>query len=303
MPTALAMDRTRVCTYTFENSSKCRIPLTSHPNLCTFHARKEAENRATDEAVRDIAFHLSNRYVSHCDLSAAIAQTITAVAYNHIPVRTAATIAYLTQNLVQSLAGAEKEFKDTFGIYAWRQTIAKNFNNPRPNDSAVQPAPAERAVSNSHPAPTDDRANDPASTAVNDAAIDPQIPSAQPPGEPEQAPTENNTEDEAQHNAANNSESDGASNSEGHAESYSAGGTETSSEAAAESNSQTVAVSDTQNEVVSDAQNATEYEPEPPPSTTAAPITPHREDSRQFHPQPEEVEAALARLRVAMETQ
>src|SRR5271163_1458486 len=136
MITALAADRSRVCTYTFDNSSKCRLPLTKHPYLCTFHARKDAEQRAEDDAARDIAHPLSRRYVSYCDLSSAIAHTITAVAYNYIPTRSAATIAYLTQNLVPSLAGAEREYKEAFGTQAWRQTIADNFSAPRPSGDA-----------------------------------------------------------------------------------------------------------------------------------------------------------------------
>jgi hypothetical protein len=139
MPTALSADRSRVCTYTFENSSKCRLPLSpKHRYLCTFHARKDAEERAEDDASRDIAFPLSRRYVSYCDLTSAIANTITAVAYNYIPTRSAATIAYLTQNLVQSLAGAEREYKEAFGTPAWRQMIADNFNDPRPAESSEE---------------------------------------------------------------------------------------------------------------------------------------------------------------------
>jgi hypothetical protein len=149
MSTTIAVDRSRLCTFTFDNGSKCRIPLSpSHPYLCTFHARKVAEDRAADDAVRDIAFHLSGRYVSFCDLSAAIATTITAVAYSHIPARTAATIAYLTQNLVQSLAGAEREYKSAFGVQNWRETVAHNFNSPRP---AAAPATTTAAPTDATP--------------------------------------------------------------------------------------------------------------------------------------------------------
>ena len=300
MPTALAMDRTRVCTYTFENSSKCRIPLTSHPYLCTFHARKDAENRAADEAVRDIAFHLSNRYVSHCDLSAAIAQTITAVAYNHIPTRTAATIAYLTQNLVQTLAGAEKEFKDTFGIYAWRQTIANNFNTPRLNNPAVRPSPTQPAASNPNPAPSDDRNNDPASTA----ATDPQILSAQPPREPEQASAESSTENEAQNEVENNSQSGDTSSSESSGANNPERAAAIESQTSAESSSQSDGTANSEPHASSDAQTAAEYDPAPAPSATTAPAPPPRTLEPHTHlPSQPQIEAALSRLRAAMATQ
>jgi hypothetical protein len=157
----------------------------AHPYLCTFHARREAEDRAADEAARDIAFPLSARYVSYCDLSSAIAHTITAVAYNRISTRDAATIAYLTQNLVQSLAGAEREFKEAFGAPAWRQTIADNFNTPRPSDSREQPANAQSI------APHDDHDDD---DHDDDKAEDPEDALDQSSRSPEQAPAENKPE-------------------------------------------------------------------------------------------------------------
>ncbi len=141
MPTALAMDRTRVCTYTFENSSKCRIPLTSHPYLCTFHARKDAENRATDDAVRDIAFHLSNRYVSHCDLSAAIAQTITAVAYNHIPVSHRRHHRLSNPKPSPNPGRRGKRIQRHLRYLRLAPNHRQQLQHPPPHNSAVQPGP------------------------------------------------------------------------------------------------------------------------------------------------------------------
>src|SRR5271167_151663 len=108
MSNALALDRSRVCTYTFNNGCQCRIPLSPrHPYLCTFHSRKEAQAQVADQLGRELAVDLADHYVSFRDLSSTLAHTIVAVAQRRIPARTAATIAYLTQNLVQSVAGAE----------------------------------------------------------------------------------------------------------------------------------------------------------------------------------------------------
>jgi hypothetical protein len=53
MSTALAADRSRMCTFTFLNRCQCRIPPSPHhPYLCTFHARKDAQ--ATERLGRDI---------------------------------------------------------------------------------------------------------------------------------------------------------------------------------------------------------------------------------------------------------
>ena len=139
MSTALAVDRSRVCTFTFGNGCQCRIPLSpSHPYLCTFHARKEIQCRDAEKVADKIAFDLSGNYISFCDLSSALAHTVAAVAQRHIPTRTAATIAYLTQNLVQSVAGAQKEYIDTFGKQVWRDTVAHNFDAPRPGENSGQ---------------------------------------------------------------------------------------------------------------------------------------------------------------------
>jgi hypothetical protein len=169
MPTALAVDRTRVCTFTFANGCQCRIPLAPHhPYLCTFHARREADDRAAQEALADIAFPLSHRYVSHGDLSSAIANTMTAVACNHISSRTANTMAYLSQNLLQALTGAEHEFKQAFGTQAWREIIADNYNALRPSELRDQSAALPHPASTHPPAPPK-----PAAQAANQEASEP----------------------------------------------------------------------------------------------------------------------------------
>ena len=129
MSTAQAMDRTRSCTFTFANTRHCRMPLSpSHPYLCTFHARKEAAARGAERAGQQIAYDLSSRYVSFADLSSAIAHTISAVAQRHMTPRAATSIAYLSQTLYQSISCAETDYVRTFGVDAWKRTMAHNFS-------------------------------------------------------------------------------------------------------------------------------------------------------------------------------
>jgi hypothetical protein len=41
--------RALLCSFTYANSHHCRMPRnTSHPFLCTYHARKESQARAAD---------------------------------------------------------------------------------------------------------------------------------------------------------------------------------------------------------------------------------------------------------------
>jgi hypothetical protein len=131
MSTAQAMDRTHSCAFTFANANHCRMPLSpSHPYLCTFHARKEASARGAERAGQQIAYDLSSRYVSFADLSSAIAHTISAVAQRHMTPRAATSIAYLSQTLYQSISCAETDYVRTFGVDAWKRTMAHNLSTP-----------------------------------------------------------------------------------------------------------------------------------------------------------------------------
>ena len=129
MSTAHALDRTHSCAFTFANANHCRMPVSpAHPYLCTFHARKEVSARGAEKAGQQIAYDLSSRYVSFGDLSSAIAHTISAVAQRHITPRAATSIAYLSQTLYQSISRAESDYVRTFGVDAWKRTMAHNFS-------------------------------------------------------------------------------------------------------------------------------------------------------------------------------
>jgi hypothetical protein len=156
MSTTLVVDRSRVCAFLSPGGRGCTMPVSfSHPFLCTYHARKEAQASAAQNAGRDIAYSLSARYISYNDLSAALAQTISAVAQHRLSSRTASTIANLSRTLLQSVAGAEAEFIATYGENAWTEKIAQNLNSLRPAklDEPLrddpQPDPPE-AVDESH---------------------------------------------------------------------------------------------------------------------------------------------------------
>jgi hypothetical protein len=136
MSATLAVDRSRLCTFTFNNGCQCRIPLSlAHPYLCTFHARKDAQAQAADTLGHQIAFDFSGRYVSFGDLTSALAHTMTALAQRRVTSRTATSFAYLGQILFQALDRAESEYLRAFGAASWKQQISGNFNTPAPDDS------------------------------------------------------------------------------------------------------------------------------------------------------------------------
>jgi hypothetical protein len=81
------------CSFTFADGRHCRTPRqTDHPYLCSFHARKEAQALAGQEAGKDIAYHLSGSYVSACDLSSALGRLFAAVAQGQVKPKTASTL-------------------------------------------------------------------------------------------------------------------------------------------------------------------------------------------------------------------
>lgn len=190
MSTTLVVDRSRVCAFLSPGGRGCTMPLSfSHPFLCTYHARKEAQAAAAQNAGRDIAHSLSARYISYNDLSAALAQTISAVAQHRLSSRTASTIANLSRTLLQSVAGAENEYIATFGEDLWTEKIAENLNTLRPSkpgeplrddpledsdDDPTQEASEPSTPSSSPASDGDDQSNSAEDENQNEEAIDQQ---------------------------------------------------------------------------------------------------------------------------------
>ena len=125
MSTLRSEDRVSLCTFTFTDARRCRTPRHSgHPHFCYFHARKEAQALAAEQAGRDISACLSSgRYLSACNLSIALARLFSAVAQGHIKPKTANTLAYLGQTLLQTIRLAQHEYINAFDTEAWRSAV------------------------------------------------------------------------------------------------------------------------------------------------------------------------------------
>ena len=152
-PNTRRQDRASLCTFTFSDGRQCRIPRrTGHPYLCVFHAKKEAQALAGEQAGHDIASFLTGDYISACDVASALARLFSAVAQGHIKPKTAATLAYLGQTLVQTVKLAQHEYANAFGHTAWRDAIRSSFAPPPP---PPRPAPPPSAAPQPRPpAPT-----------------------------------------------------------------------------------------------------------------------------------------------------
>ena len=123
-------DRAGLCSFTFADGRHCRSPrYSNHPHLCHYHARKEAQALAADEIGRDISYFFSGRYLSACDLSSALARLFTGVVQGQIKPKTAATLAYLSQTLVQTIHLSQHEYINAFSTDSWRRAVHSSVND------------------------------------------------------------------------------------------------------------------------------------------------------------------------------
>jgi len=173
------------------------MPLSAHPFLCTYHARKEAQASAAQRAGQDIAYSLNARYISHNDLSAALAQCISAVAQRQLTSRTASTIANLSRTLLHSVAGAQNEYVTAYGEDAWREKIVENLCTLRP------PKPGETLRDDLLPSDDDDDQDvvEPPAATQNTSDQDATT-QAQAEDQDENQSAEENPDTEAQHQNA-----------------------------------------------------------------------------------------------------
>jgi hypothetical protein len=150
MSTNPSKDRASLCCFSFADGRQCRTPRSAaHPHFCVQHAQKEALAVAAVKLGNDISTYFNNNnYLSACDLSLALGQLFSCVAQGLIKPKTAATLAYLGQTLVQSIPIACHEYTNAFGTDSWRQVIRASFADPDPEpDEDLDPAPTPKKQS------------------------------------------------------------------------------------------------------------------------------------------------------------
>lgn len=142
--------RSSLCAFSFADGRKCRMPRRDgHPYLCAFHARKEAQALAGEAAGKDIAYHLSGSFLSACDLTSALGRLFSAVALGQVKPKTASTLAYLGQTLVQILPIAKHEYINAYDTDTWRDTIRNSHEQSADLKSSIFPAPSPQSSTES----------------------------------------------------------------------------------------------------------------------------------------------------------
>src|SRR6266852_2597121 len=152
-------DRVSLCSFTFSDGRRCRAPrVRNNPRFCFYHAQKEARARAAQKLGKDLAYFFSGDYLSACDLSTAPARLIPAVVRGDVKTKTAHTVAYLVQTLMQAIHISQHEYINAFGRDGWRESVRNSVKSkydylfppdPEPEKSEPlqpQPQPAQTPV-------------------------------------------------------------------------------------------------------------------------------------------------------------
>ena len=115
MSSLTSKDRVSLCSFTFSDGRRCLTPRTGkHPRFCFYHAQKEARARAAKKLGKDLAYFFSGDYLSACDLSAALGRLIPAVVRGDVKPKTAHTVGYLSQTLMQAIHLSKHEYNQRF---------------------------------------------------------------------------------------------------------------------------------------------------------------------------------------------
>jgi hypothetical protein len=156
-------DRVSLCMFTFSDGRRCRTPrIRNHPHFCFYHAQKEARARTAQKLGKDLTYFFSGDYLSACDLSTALARLIPAVVRGDVKPKTAHTVAYLLQTLMQAIHISQHEYINAFGSDGWRKSVRNSVNDnydyrfpPDPEQSESlqpQPQPAQPQTQAQQPA-------------------------------------------------------------------------------------------------------------------------------------------------------
>jgi hypothetical protein len=145
-------DRVSLCSFTFSDGRRCRTPRSSsHPHFCFYHAQKEARACAAQKLGKDLDYFFSGDYLSACDLSTALARLIPAVVRGELKPKTAHTVAYLLQTLMQAIHISQHEYCEAFDTDDWRQAIRNsvklNHNYLFPPDPKPEPPQPQQPAS------------------------------------------------------------------------------------------------------------------------------------------------------------
>ena len=190
MPSLSKKDRVPLCLFTFSDGRRCRTPrVATHPHFCHYHAQKEAQSLATQKLSNELTYFFSGSYLAACDLSTALSRIIPAVIRGDVKPKTARTVAYLAQTLLQSIRVSQHEFINAYSSDSWRNAVRDSVKSDR--DYLFPPKPAPKPTPPSAPPPnaTVPSPSTPPISTVATAPTPSPVPAPAPPRAPQNAAT------------------------------------------------------------------------------------------------------------------
>jgi hypothetical protein len=186
MPSLSKKDRVSLCLFTFSDGRRCRTPrIATHPHFCHYHAQKEAQSLATQKLSNELTYFFSGSYLAACDLSTALSRIIPAVIRGDVKPKTARTVAYLAQTLLQSIRVSQHEYINAYGTDFWRGAVQDSVKSDRDYLFPPKPTPPSAPPPNATvPSPS----TPPISTVATAPAPSP-VPAPAPPRAPQNAAT------------------------------------------------------------------------------------------------------------------
>jgi hypothetical protein len=147
--------------------------VTGNSYLCYFRARRYAQTRAADQVGRRITAGFSGGYISAGDLSSALAQVFAATVRVKSKPKTAAILAYLGQNLAQTILGRRR-----VRLCFRHKRIARSHSLRFPPDTPPSASQTQPPADSNHPA-TASAANESHVTELSTSANKPTEPGNQ----------------------------------------------------------------------------------------------------------------------------
>ena len=168
-------DRASRCAFTFSDGRRCQTPRLTKEDYCFFHARKLRLAAQADDIGRQVTSPIGCDYNSALTLNATLGNLMCALARGQITPKTAHTLAYLAQIMMQTIPAAQQEFARAFGPSRLTGTLVSCFRSVNP--SFVEAICGKREAEDDHEEDESlqdaDHSRTTTSTDIGDEAISP----------------------------------------------------------------------------------------------------------------------------------
>ena len=188
-------DRTDLCHFTYSDGRRCTLPqFPDDVGLCFHHGQKYRQRLEAREAGRRVSRFLETEILTACDLSCTLSALFGATAMGYLKPKTAATLGYLAQLMLQAQTRAKQEYTDTY-VKPWQDVVS---DGPAFNDADYESA-CEDEPATTGPEPVEPQ---PALQAPPQAESQPETKPQNKPAAETEAPTltaETKTESQNEH--------------------------------------------------------------------------------------------------------